>query len=179
MLYENDPDQETFAVKQVMLHEDYNANTITNDICLLKLDGEVTMGPNVGTINLPTGMEEVPEGTDCIVSGWGTTSLGGSLAGTLMKVRGGWLRRILSPYLIGFAPLNIPRFYFAPQKPIICPCTIDSQVHVHVLSDANCRAAYGQNDIADSMICAGEEEGGKDSCQGDSGGPLVCAPSYM
>ena len=63
-------------------------------------------------------------------------------------------------------------------KPIICPCIINSQVHVHVISDAYCRDAYGQSDIADSMICAGEEEGGKDSCQGDSGGPLVCAPSY-
>ena len=92
MLYEDDPDQETFAVKHVILPEDYNANTgMNNDICLIKLDGEVTMGPNVATINLPTGMEEVPEGTDCIVSGWGTTSLGGSLAGTLMKVRGEWL----------------------------------------------------------------------------------------
>nr|DAA64574.1 TPA_exp: trypsin 2B [Locusta migratoria] len=35
-----------------------------------------------------------------------------------------------------------------------------------------CNDAYG-GDILDTMICAGEEEGGKDSCQGDSGGPLV------
>ncbi|MBT2407073.1 MULTISPECIES: serine protease [unclassified Streptomyces] len=48
---------------------------------------------------------------------------------------------------------------------------------VTVLSDEACRAAYpGDADgqyRADSMLCAGDEEGGKDACQGDSGGPLV------
>jgi len=48
------------------------------------------------------------------------------------------------------------------------------KVQVPVVSDADCRDAYGQNDIADSMICAGLDEGGKDSCQGDSGGPFMC-----
>merc|ERR1719431_192253 len=48
------------------------------------------------------------------------------------------------------------------------------KVTVPVVSDKDCRGAYGQNDILDSMICAGLDEGGKDSCQGDSGGPFMC-----
>ncbi|RXG57915.1 Chymotrypsinogen 2 [Armadillidium vulgare] len=43
---------------------------------------------------------------------------------------------------------------------------------VPVVSDDKCRTYYGKNKIADSMICAGYSEGGKDSCRGDSGGPL-------
>ena len=45
---------------------------------------------------------------------------------------------------------------------------------VPVVSDADCRKAYGVTDITDSMICAGLDAGGKDSCQGDSGGPFMC-----
>jgi len=47
-------------------------------------------------------------------------------------------------------------------------------VEVPHIDDATCREAYaGQNDVADSMICAGDlNNGGIDSCQGDSGGPL-------
>ncbi|MER5929307.1 serine protease [Streptomyces sp. NPDC002054] len=48
---------------------------------------------------------------------------------------------------------------------------------VTVLADEVCRAAYpGDADgryLAESMVCAGVQEGGKDACQGDSGGPLV------
>ena len=39
------------------------------------------------------------------------------------------------------------------------------KVDVPVVSDEDCRAAYGQADVADSMICAGFDQGGKDSCQ--------------
>jgi len=50
------------------------------------------------------------------------------------------------------------------------PDTLQS-VDVPTVSDAECREAYGEGDITDSMLCAGEA--GKDSCQGDSGGPLT------
>lgn len=51
-----------------------------------------------------------------------------------------------------------------------------NKVTVPVVSDEECNADYGSSgiNVADSMICAGLKEGGKDSCQGDSGGPFVC-----
>ncbi|GAA4018356.1 serine protease [Streptomyces marokkonensis] len=48
---------------------------------------------------------------------------------------------------------------------------------VRVLPDARCKRAYPGSDdgryLAGTMLCAGEDVGGRDACQGDSGGPLV------
>merc|ERR1712117_960095 len=132
-LYQDDPDQEDIAVAKVMLHEQYDSWTITNDICLLELESSADFSSSViDKIMLPSDGEEYTAGTTCTVSGWGTTSEGGSLAKVLMKV-------------------DVP-----------------------VVSDDDCRGSYGQDEIADSMICAGLDAGGKDSCQGDSGGPFMC-----
>ena len=46
------------------------------------------------------------------------------------------------------------------------------KVTVPFVSAETCSAAYPDS-ITDRMLCAGLEEGGKDSCQGDSGGPLL------
>jgi len=46
------------------------------------------------------------------------------------------------------------------------------KVTVPFVTAEACSAAY-PGSITDRMICAGFEEGGKDSCQGDSGGPLL------
>ncbi|CAG7818291.1 unnamed protein product [Allacma fusca] len=46
-------------------------------------------------------------------------------------------------------------------------------VNVPIVSDTECKLDYSNQEITESMICAGLTQGGKDSCQGDSGGPLV------
>ena len=47
------------------------------------------------------------------------------------------------------------------------------EARVPLVSKQRCESAY-PDEIDDSMLCAGLDEGGIDSCQGDSGGPLVC-----
>jgi len=46
------------------------------------------------------------------------------------------------------------------------------QVDLPIVSNANCRRVYKWK-VTGNMLCAGSEEGGKDSCNGDSGGPLI------
>ena len=59
--------QECIGVERVILNENYDSWTINYDICLLILESEATLGPNVGTIPLPDTGEEYEEGTECQV----------------------------------------------------------------------------------------------------------------
>lgn len=47
-------------------------------------------------------------------------------------------------------------------------------MEVPVVTDEECREAYGEDEIADSQLCAGRAEGGADACQGDDGAALLC-----
>merc|ERR1712002_257309 len=58
-----DSDQENIKVSKIILHEDYDSWTISNDICLLKLEHEATLGDKVQLIDFPEANEEYEEGT--------------------------------------------------------------------------------------------------------------------
>jgi len=45
------------------------------------------------------------------------------------------------------------------------------QVVLPVVSTSQCKKSYGSSLVEETMICAGYDQGQKDSCQGDSGGP--------
>ena len=47
------------------------------------------------------------------------------------------------------------------------------EVTVPYVPHAKCNQQYGGEIDEDVMMCAGYDQGGKDSCQGDSGGPIV------
>lgn len=49
------------------------------------------------------------------------------------------------------------------------------EVQITMIADSTCGSStvYGGEFIPQTMVCAGELAGGKDTCQGDSGGPLV------
>ena len=85
-LYEEDQSQKDIAVSSVLLHPDYSAWTLDNDICILVLAEQVDLSdPNIGVVALPEEGEMYSPGTHCWVTGWGATSEGGSLSPVLMK----------------------------------------------------------------------------------------------
>ncbi|XP_026577473.1 mannan-binding lectin serine protease 1-like [Pseudonaja textilis] len=50
-----------------------------------------------------------------------------------------------------------------------------AKIEIPLIGHEVCKAAYAklQKIVTTDMICAGEEQGGKDACSGDSGGPMV------
>jgi trypsin len=46
-------------------------------------------------------------------------------------------------------------------------------VSLPLRSTGECQASIGKSFVSAAMLCAGTDQGGRDSCQGDSGGPLL------
>jgi secreted trypsin-like serine protease len=74
------------SVSEVHVHEDYLDDKIYNDVALLKLQERYPLDGQV-TASVKLRDTEVSAGEMCTVSGWGTTSEGGSIASTLQYVR--------------------------------------------------------------------------------------------
>ena len=75
-------------VGQIKNHPDYNDVTTNNDFALLRLKKAVDFctHSHIRPICLPTDTSESFAGVDAIVTGWGTTSSGGSLSSSMLEV---------------------------------------------------------------------------------------------
>ena len=65
-------------------HEGYNANTMVNDIAVIRLSSSLTFSSTIKAIGLAT--KAPANGATASVSGWGTTSSGGSIPTQLRYV---------------------------------------------------------------------------------------------
>nr|AAX33734.1 MPA3 allergen [Periplaneta americana] len=116
---------------QLIANPNYDYYTIDFDVAVARVSPAFSYGTGVQPI--PLASSEPSAGQIATVSGWGTTSEGGSTLPSQLQV-----------------------------------------VSVPIVSRSECNQAYSDyGGITDDMICAAEQQGGKDACQGDSGGPLV------
>ncbi|XP_077777825.1 trypsin I-P38-like [Podarcis muralis] len=72
----NDGSEQYINSAKVIRHPRYNANTLDNDIMLIKLSTQATINTRVRSISLPTSC--VTTGTQCLISGWGNTRSSGT-----------------------------------------------------------------------------------------------------
>uniref|UniRef100_A0A8C3KGA1 Peptidase S1 domain-containing protein n=1 Tax=Calidris pygmaea TaxID=425635 RepID=A0A8C3KGA1_9CHAR len=81
-----EPSQQTFHVHHWVIHPKYSEDTSENDIMLLKLKPKARLTKEVSCISLSSDNERVKPGTKCKVTGWGRTSIAGSVSSVLREV---------------------------------------------------------------------------------------------
>jgi secreted trypsin-like serine protease len=179
------PPEHVFAVEQVVIHERYRASideamkvvdaeqreqalaripsTMGDDIALLKL--ERPWSGALAELSLSRSTDPpTPPITQVRVAGFGKTEHN-LWKNTLEPIKR--LGRRLVVVGTGEADHGdaTGEFYAGSDRLL--------ETAVETVPIQQCEARYAGAVMGDGQVCAGLEQGGKDSCQGDSGGPLV------
>lgn len=59
--------------KNIFAHNEYNSRTIDYDYALVELHDALNFTDQIQPVALPSIDEEIPDGTFCLISGWGNT----------------------------------------------------------------------------------------------------------
>jgi trypsin len=134
-------------VKQVVIHPEFDAKYLRNDIALLILEDHPRLDEIQEYMRLPKDSVEIPDGRMLKVIGFGTQSSFGELS----DERSDRLNETLLPFISTPKCSNLLRKINASSN------------FTQIREDA----------IVPSQLCAGDSKNGLvDSCYGDSGGPL-------
>lgn len=77
----------TVGVSRVVVHPNWNSNTIDSDVAVLQLASPLTLGqPQAAAVALPAQGSDPEGGADARVTGWGRLSGGGSLPTNLQTL---------------------------------------------------------------------------------------------
>ncbi|XP_058517007.1 chymotrypsin-like elastase family member 3B [Ochotona princeps] len=82
-----EPLDQVIPVEKFIIHPEYNDSNVAKcyDIALLKLSHSAKLTPEVKPACLPPAGYTPPHGTKCYITGWGTTSTGGSVSDVLLE----------------------------------------------------------------------------------------------
>jgi len=138
--------EQVVDIELIIKHESFDANTIDNDIALIKTKQKITYNEYVQPVCLPDSEFSYHTGKAAFISGWGSTEkVIPDISQALRKKK---------------PTRDSPNVLQAAKVPLVNT------------TDCNATDKY-QGLVTENMFCAGFMAGGIDSCQGDSGGPLV------
>ncbi|CAK9804052.1 unnamed protein product [Anthophora quadrimaculata] len=76
---------ESYAAEKIVAHSGFSSLTLVNDVAIIRVDRNIAFNNLVQPIALATGSRTF-EGSSCILSGWGTTRLGGNTPNNLQFI---------------------------------------------------------------------------------------------
>jgi len=82
----NEGTEEERAVSRITQHRDYQYESDTHDVAIMKMDKEVVFGADINAICLAENNENLPIGRKCFMSGWGKLHNAGTSVDRLQHV---------------------------------------------------------------------------------------------
>ncbi|KAL7981333.1 hypothetical protein Chor_002229 [Crotalus horridus] len=178
--------EQVFQVERYITHEKHNSRTLDNDIALLKLKEHsekcATETDSVRPVCLPEAGLQLPDWTECEVSGYGKHEMVSLSIRYHLKALAFCEPRMKVEQIVRSPTFMIqknlfPSLHNIPFSQTASPFHSErlKEGHVRLYPDSLCTSArLAKRTVTKNMLCAGDTRHLHDACQGDSGGPLVC-----